>query len=224
MNNSLRLAGLALVLGAAGAAQAASNVVAVAVTASGPAAAANSDPVVRDPISQCEKAVGSAIREQRGKALQGLQFEGDARTLKSDVGQIDVKGTGRYRSGSAGPVTFRYSCVVNEESGLASGVVFHETDPTTPPPALPVWQADLSTISAESCESAAASALQSRNPRASSIVFDGGSRKLEPGQGGGTAMVGSGRVIRAPGMQPSTFSYRCEFDASGKVASAKASD
>src|SRR5262249_15000829 len=163
---------------------------------------------------------GSAIREQRGKALQGLQFEGDARTVKSDVGQIDVKGTGRYRSGSAAPVAFRYSCIVSEETGTASGVVFHETD-SAAPPALPGWQADLSRISPESCESAAASALQSRNPRASNIVFDGDNRKLEPGQAGGTAMIGSGRVIRAPGMQPSVFRYRCEFDASGKVASAK---
>jgi hypothetical protein len=225
MNNSLRLAGLALALGAAGAAQAAADVASstVAVTASAPAAAVIDEPAARDPIRECESAVGSAIREQRGKQLQGLQFEGDARSAKSDSGQIDVKGSGRYRGANAAPVTFRYSCLVNEATGTASGVVFHETD-STPPPALPVWQADLSRISAESCESAAASALQSNNPRASSIVFDSGSRKLEPGQGGGTAMVGSGHVVRAPGLQPSAFRYRCEFDASGKVASARASD
>jgi hypothetical protein len=224
MNNSLRLAGLALVLGAACGAQAATGVATttVAVAASAPLAG-DEEPAVRDPIAECESAVGSAIREQRGKQLQGLQFEGDARSVKADVGQIDVKGSGRFRGSNAAPVAFRYSCIINEATGTASGVVFHETD-STPAPALPVWQADLSKISAESCESAAASALQSNNPRASSIVFDSDSRKLEPGKSGGTAMVGSGHVVRAPGLQPSTFRYRCEFDPSGKVASARASD
>jgi hypothetical protein len=222
MNNSLCLVGLALVLGVAGGAQAASVASTVAVTASAPAVGTG-EPGARDPVSECESAVGDTIRQQRGKQVQGLQFEGDARTLRSDNGQIDVKGSGRYRGGAPAPVAFRYSCIVNEATGTASGVVFHETD-ATPPPALPVWQADLSKISAESCESAAASALQASHPRASNIVFDSENRKLEPGQAGGTALVGSGRVVRAPGMQPSAFRYRCEFDQAGKVAAARTSD
>jgi hypothetical protein len=30
--------------------------------------------------------------------------------------------------------------------------------------------------------------------------------------------------VRAPGMQPSAFRYRCEFDAAGKIVSARAND
>jgi hypothetical protein len=175
-------------------------------------------------VTQCEAAVGDAIREVRGKQVQAPQFEDDARTAKAAGDQLDVKGTGRYRrAAGAAPVAFRYSCAFNEATGVASGVLFHEVDKAAEP-VLPVWQADISKISPESCETAAASALQSSHPRASNIVFDGNTRKLEPAGEGGTALAGSGRLVRAPGMQPSAFRYRCEFDAAGKVVSARAND
>jgi len=175
-----------------------------------------------DAVAQCEAAVGDAIREMRGKQVQAPQFEDDARAGRATGDQLDVKGTGRYRRTAGGaPVAFRYSCAFNEATGVASGVLFHEMDKASEP-TLPVWQADISRISPESCETAAASALQSSNPRASSIVFDGSTRKLEPADAGGTALAGSGRMVRAPGMQPSAFRYRCEFDTAGKVVSARA--
>jgi hypothetical protein len=178
-----------------------------------------------DAVAQCEAAVGDAIREMRGKQVLAPQFEDDARAARAAGDQLDVKGTGRYRrTAGAAPVAFRYSCAFNEATGVASGVLFHEMDKASEPPPLPVWQADISKISPESCETAAASALQSSHPRASGIVFDGNTRKLEPAPAGGTALAGSGQLVRAPGMQPSGFKYRCEFDAAGKVVSARAND
>ena len=228
MTHCHRIALLALALGAAGVAQAAAiqpGAAAVAgTTASAPeiveTRARTHD--AAEAVTQCEAAVGDAIREMRGKQVQAPQFEDDARAARATGDQLDVKGTGRYRrTAGATPVAFRYSCAFNEATGVASGVLFHETDKSSEP-ALPVWQADISKISPESCETAAASALQNSNPRASSIVFDGTTRKLEPAGEGGTALAGSGRLVRAPGMQPSAFRYRCEFDTAGKVVSAKA--
>jgi hypothetical protein len=220
-----RIALLGFVLAAAGGAHAA--------TPPAGTAAASAPEVVQtrartheagEAVTQCEAAVGDAIREMRGKQVQAPQFEGDARADRATGDQLDVKGTGRYRrTAGAAPVAFRYSCAFNEATGVASGVLFHEMDKASEP-VLPVWQADISKISPESCETAAASALQSSHPRASNIVFDGNTRKLEPAGEGGTALAGSGRLVRAPGMQPSAFRYRCEFDAAGKVVSARAND
>jgi len=228
MTQRQRLAVLALAFGTAAACQAATEpaAAAVAATASAPdiveTRARTHD--AAEAVAQCEAAVGDAIREMRGKQVQSPQFEEDARAARATGDQLDVKGTGRYRRTTGGAaVAFRYSCAFNEATGVASGVLFHEMDKSSEP-ALPVWQADISRISPESCETAAASALQSSHPRASNIVFDGTTRKLEPAPAGGTALAGSGRLVRAPGMQPSAFRYRCEFDAAGQVVSARAND
>lgn len=226
MNYCLRLAALVLATGAATGALAGPDAAAAPGAAAVPAAA--SEPRVRDPAhedakAQCETAVDHSIHDIRGKQVTDLQFGPDAHTMP-DGDRTDVKGSGHYRrAAGAAPIAFSYSCAFDDSTGSTSGVVFREAD-NRPPPALPVWQADLNKISPEACETAAAASMQSSHPRASGIVFDGGSRKLEPGAQGGTTLAGTGRVIRSPGMEPSTFRYRCEFNAAGQLAAARASD
>ena len=226
MKNCLRLAALVLAAGAATGALAGSDAAAGPGVAAVPAAA--SEPRVRDPghddaKAQCETAVDHSIHDIRGKQVTDLQFSPDAHTMP-DGDRVDVKGSGRYRrSAGAAPIAFNYSCAFDDSTGATSGVVFREAD-NRPPPALPVWQADLNKISPDACEAAAAAAMQSSHPRASGIVFDGGNRKLEPGTAGGTVLAGTGRVVRAPGMEPSAFHYRCEFDGAGHLSGARAND
>jgi len=228
MNYSLRLAALVFATGACAAAQAGSDAAGAPAAASAPAIAASGEAHARehanaDALEQCESAVDHSIHDIRGKQVADLQFGGDARVVPGDGDRLNVKGTGRYRRGGGAPVAFNYSCAFDQASGATSGVVFREAD-NSPPPALPVWQADLTKISPDACEAAAASAMQSNHPRASGIVFDGNNRKLEPGSEGGTALAGTGRVMRAPGMQPTTFHYRCEFDNAGRLVAARAND
>jgi hypothetical protein len=229
MNNCLRLAALVLVAVVAAGAQAGQDTAAAPGGVAAPATAAASEARVRDrthadALAQCESAVERSIHEIRGRQVSDLQFGGDARGVASDGDRVDVKGSGRYRrSAGAAPVSFHYTCAYDEVSGATSGVVFRDTD-NSPAPALPVWQADLTKIAPEACEAAAAASLQSSHPRASGIVFDGDSRKLEPGGEGRTALAGTGRLVRSPGMQPTVFRYRCEFESSGRLASARAGD
>lgn len=221
---------IAFALAGAGVAHAGSDLTAPASSAAMPAALG--EPVVRevheapvqhDAFVECESAVSKSLREIRGNVVQGLQFAADGRTANADGDHLDVKGSGRYRRGAGAPIEFRYGCAYDSTNGTTSGVVLHEADGRAAA-ALPVWQADLSKISPEACESAVADRLQSTHSRASGIVFDGGSRKLEPASDGRTALAGTGRVVRAPGMQPGPFRYRCEFDAGGRLAGASATD
>jgi hypothetical protein len=177
-----------------------------------------------DAQAQCEAAVGRSIRDARGKAVVGgIQFSNDSHAARADGGQLEVQGTGQYlRTGNA-KVAFRYRCVVDEAGGTEPGVMFHETEPGAAA-ALPVWQADLSRLSPAACEAAAASSLQARHPRASGIAFDSGTRKLEPAGDAGTALTGSGRLVRSPGLPESTFRYRCVFDAAGTLGSTRTTD
>ncbi len=216
----------ALSLGAVGVAHAASDVIAPASSAAMPASLGEPVPreaasTPRDAFVECESAVSRSLREIRGSGVQALQFAAEGRTANAEGDHLDVKGSGHYRRGAGAPIEFRYSCAYDSASGNTSGVVLHESDGHAVA-ALPVWQADLSKISPEACESAVAGHLQATHARASGIVFDGGSRKLEPATDGRTALAGTGRVVRAPGMQPGPFRYRCEFDATGRLATASA--
>jgi len=223
MNNRIRLA--AFVLAAASAAGALAAQDAGAASAPAPVGEARGrDRGHADALTQCESAVERSIHEIRGKQVSDLQFLGDAKGVATDGDRVDVKGSGRYRrAAGAAPVSFQYTCAYDESSGATSGVLFREADGSAAP-ALPVWQADLTRIAPEACEAAAAASMQSSHPRASGIVFDGDSRKLEPGGEGRTALAGTGHVVRSPGMQPTTFHYRCEFEPSGRLASARAGD
>jgi hypothetical protein len=172
---------------------------------------------------ECESAVNDSLRQLRGRGVQGVQFTADAQLVDGDGGQVDVKGAGRYRLGAAAPVDFRYSCVFDRHTGLASGVVLHDAPAGNTAP-LPVWHADLSRISPAACESAVADRLQRAYARASGITFDGGDRRLEPAGGDVSALVGSGHLVRAPGMAPGWFRYRCQFDAAGRLTDATAGE
>lgn len=212
------LAAFALALAVVSGARAASDAAVLPVAASAPAAKSHGDA-----LAQCETAVDKSIHEIRGKQVGDLQFGADARAVSTDGDRVDVKGSGRYRRGAGAPIPFTYSCAYDEASGATSGVLFREADTAATPP-LPVWQADLSKISPEACEAAAAKTLQANHPRASGIVFDGDTRKLGPGAEGRTALSGTGRMVPAPGMNPGKFKYRCEFDAEGRLAAAAAGD
>lgn len=176
-----------------------------------------------DAVVECESAVNDSLRQLRGRGVQGVQFTTDAQLADADAGRIDVKGAGRYRLAAAAAVDFRYSCVFDRRSGQASGVVLHDAPAGGAAP-LPVWRADLSRISAAACESAVADRLQRAYARASGITFDGGDRRLEPAGGDRSALVGTGHVVRAPGMAPAWFHYRCQFDAAGRLTDAATSD
>ena len=219
-----RLAAFVLALAAVSGARAASDAAVLPVAASAPAAEARvRDKSHGDALAPCETAVSKSIHEIRGKQVADLQFGADAHTVATDGDRVDVKGSGRYRRGSGAPIAFTYTCAFDEASGATSGVLFREADPAAAPP-LPVWQADLSKISPEACEAAAAKSLQANHPRASGIVFDGDTRKLGPGAEGRTALTGTGRIVPAPGMNSGAFKYRCEFDGNGHLASAQAAE
>jgi hypothetical protein len=170
---------------------------------------------------RCEDAVAQAIREMRGAAAQELRFEAASRAEDAQGAELAIRGSGRYLRGGRTPVSFRYSCAYDPESGKTSGVLFHESD-GTPPPALPVWHADVSRLALEACEGETAARLQAARPRASGIVFDGGDRRLSPGAEGGTMLEGSGRYAPAAGVAQGAFRYRCEFDAAGRLRDAHA--
>lgn len=234
-----------LALGAASGLQAAPSANPVSgVAASGPApaasttappdAAASSGVVVSAPDAararrlepadgqaQCEAAVGRAIRDARGKAVQGaITFAGDGKAARNDGGQMEVQGAGKYVRGGGAAVSFRYRCILDDAGG-EPGVMFHEADGAPPPP-LHVWQADITKVSPGACEGAVAGSLQQRFPRASGVAFDGATRRLDPAVDGGTALSGQGRWMRAPGLPVATFRYRCVFDAAGRLGEVKA--
>jgi len=219
MTHRLRLlAAFAFALAAVSGARAVGDATVPPPAASAPVAEARvRDKSHGDALAQCETAVTRSIHEIRGKQVGDLQFGGDARAVSTDGDRVDVKGSGRYRRGAGAPIPFTYSCAYDEASGATSGVLFREADSAAVPP-LPVWQADLSKLSPEACEAAAAQSLQANHPRASGIVFDGDTRKLGPG----AALSGTGRIVPAPGMNPGVFKYRCEFDNSGRLVAAHA--
>jgi len=201
--------------------------VAGTVQAAGVAAEPASDttraaaPAAAAAYARCEDAVANAIRDMRGAAVEALHFEPGSRAVDTQGTRLAIRGSGRYQRGGRAPVAFRYSCAYDDATGTTSGVLFHETD-ATPPPALPVWHADLGSLAVDACESRAAEHLQAARPRASGIVFDGADRRLSPGVEGGTVLEGSGRVAAAAGAAPGAFRYRCEFDAAGRLRMAHA--
>jgi len=169
---------------------------------------------------RCEAAVAETVKRMRGRDVKDIQFTHASRAVAREPGteEFGVKGEGRYRS-AAGAVPFTYRCAYNAKTGATSAAMFREAG-AAPPDAAP-WQPDLSRISPQACESAAAAILKDKHPRADRIVFDGSSRKLEP-VATLTALEGSGALTRAPGAPASPFTYRCEYDASGKVVRADA--
>jgi hypothetical protein len=163
----------------------------------------------------CEKKVAETVTRMRGKEAQEVQFVSSRRALTaSSEDETDVKGEGRYRNAGGRTTVFSYSCFYNTKSGETSGVVLREVgggggaEPAA-------WQPDLSNVSPQACESAAAAALKDKHPRVGRIVLDADTRRVAPGPNGHLLLEGAGAVQRAPGMNANTFRYRCEFDARG---------
>jgi hypothetical protein len=172
---------------------------------------------------RCESAVAETVKRVRGKPVVDVAFVAGQRRAVPAVGsdeEIGVNGEGRYRLASGASVGFTYTCAFNPKSGATSGVLFKETEPVVSTAAVSdaAWQPDLSSFSPLQCESATASSLKDKHPRAGRITFASETRKLLPAERQRTALEGRGTVERAAGMAPNPFSFRCEFEsASGRV-------
>jgi hypothetical protein len=200
---------------------------ALVVMASSLCARALAQPVPPAAGERCEAAVAETVKRIRGKQAQEIQFVGTKRVLAPAKGDdTDVRGEGRYRAASGGTTGFSYSCVFNSRSGATSGVLFRETGAAAAAGSdQAAWQPDLSQLSPENCESAAAAVLKDKYPRVGRIVFDGEGRQLRPAGNANSTLEGQGAVERAAGMNLVPFRYRCEFETrSGKVVSASTSE
>ncbi|HEX6707474.1 MAG TPA: hypothetical protein VF169_22135 [Albitalea sp.] len=176
---------------------------------------------------RCEAAVAETVRRMRGREAQEVEFGGAKRTLAStqDAEETSVKGEGRYRAGGGSAMSFTYSCAFNSKSGATNGVVFRETGSARAAADTSSWEPDLSRLSPEACETAAAAALKEKYPRVGRIAFGSDSRQLRPAPNAHTSLEGQGAVQRAPGMNSVPFRYRCEYDThSGKVVSVQTLD
>jgi len=162
---------------------------------------------------QCETEVAETVRRMRGRDAQEVQFVGAKRALTPMADdETGVKGEGRYRSAAGRTTPFTYSCSYNLKTGATSGVVFRDA---AAPVAEAAWQPDLTNVSPEACESAAAADLKQRHPRVGRITLGSDSRQVRPGSNGRIVLEGRGAVQPAPGMNAVPFSYSCEFDPRG---------
>lgn len=180
-----------------------------------PAAAAPAD--TAKATDRCETEVSETIRRMRGRDAKEVQFLAAKRlALPSGDDETAIKGEGRYR-GAGGSVNFTYSCAYNEASDATSGVVFRDAGAARAAPEK-AFEPDLTNVSPEACEAAAAGALKRQHPRVGRINFGADSRRMQPGTNGRIDLVGKGSVERAPGMNLIPFSFRCEVDPrSGRV-------
>jgi len=175
---------------------------------------------------RCEAAVAETVRRMRGREAQEVEFIGAKRTLAStnDAEETSVKGEGRYRAGAGGAMGFSYSCAFNSKTGATNGVVFREIGGARAGGDAS-WEPDLSRLSPDACETAAAAALKEKYPRVGRIAFGSDSRQLRPAPNAHTSLEGQGALQRAPGMNSVPFRYRCEYDThSGKVVSVQTLD
>lgn len=174
----------------------------------------------KTPAQTCEEAVTEAIQKARGRNAQQVQFSTPKSTKATATPAPDeasVKGQGRYQ-GAAGAMPFTYSCTVHPHTHETTGVVFKETGVVSRPPVEKPWQADLTHLSPEVCEAAAAAALKAQFPRVVNIMLEAKARQLKPAPGGHTYLLGQGHLERAVGMQAVAFTYRCEVETvSGKL-------
>lgn len=184
--------------------------------ASAPALAA---PDVARATERCEKEVSETIRRMRGRDAKDVQFVAARRVLtpQSDD-ETAIRGEGRYHAPGGASVAFTYGCAYSAASDSTSGVVFRETGGQRAAAAEKAFDPDLTNVSPQACESAAAAALKKLHPRVARINFGSDSRRLQPAEFGRVEMTGAGSVERAPGMNLIPFSYRCELEPrSGRV-------
>lgn len=169
-------------------------------------------PDIARATERCEQEVSETIRRMRGRDAKEVQFVATRRVLtpQSDE-ETSIRGEGRYRSASGAAVNFTYGCAYSAATDATSGVVFREAGGAPAAPAR-AFDPDLSNLSPQACESAAAAALKKLHPRVGRINFGSDSRRMQPGENGRVEMLGDGSVERASGMNLIPFSYRCEVD------------
>lgn len=190
----------------------ASLVFAGAAMAGSPARAQPSAADVARATERCEQEVAETIRRMRGRDAKEVQFVAARRVLTPQADdETAIRGEGRYRSASGAGVSFTYGCSYSAANDSTSGVVFRETAGQRASAEKP-FDPDLTNVSPQACESAAAAALKKLHPRVGRINFGSDSRSMQPGENGRIELIGAGSVERAQGMNLIPFSYRCEVD------------
>jgi hypothetical protein len=167
---------------------------------------------------RCEKEVADTIRRLRGREARDVQFVAARRVLlPGGEDETSVRGEGRYRSASGASISFTYGCAYSAATDATSGVVFRDLGAVRAA-SEKAFEPDLSNVSPEACESAAAAALKKQHPRVARINFGSDSRRMQPGENGRIELLGQGSVERASGMNLIPFSYRCEVEPrSGRI-------
>lgn len=193
-----------------------------ASTAGSPALAQPSSADVARATERCEQEVAETIRRMRGRDAKEVQFIAARRVLTPQADdETAIRGEGRYRAASGAGVGFTYGCAYNAANDGTSGVVFREIGGQRAAADKP-FDPDLTNVSPQACESAAAAALKKLHPRVGRINFGSDSRRMQPGENGRVELIGAGSVERAQGMNLIPFSYRCEVDPrSGRVLAVK---
>lgn len=183
-----------------------------AATAGAPALAQAAAADVARATERCEQEVAETIRRMRGRDAKEVQFIAARRVLTPQADdETAIRGEGRYRAASGAGVSFTYGCSYSAASDGTSGVVFRETAGQRASAEKP-FEPDLTNVSPQACESAAAAALKKLHPRVGRINFGSDSRSMQPGENGRIELSGAGSVERAQGMNLIPFSYRCEVD------------
>lgn len=179
----------------------------------------------KSPADACESAVAEMIRGMRGPLAQEIQFVVAKRVLLPTAGdETGVTGEGRYQARTGSAMPFTYSCAFNPKTGTASGAVFRETG-TRPSAAEQPWQPDLTHLSPEACEAAAAAALKDKYPGIGRVSIETDQRKLRPAPGARTSLEGRGGLQRAVGLNTTPFTYRCDIETdTGKILSVQTAD
>lgn len=187
--------------------------------APGAAAALAAPPDAARATERCEQEVSENLRRLRGRDAKEVQFLAARRVVTpGSDDETSIRGEGRYRSANGASVSFSYGCAYDAQSDSTSGVVLRESGAQRAAAAEKSFDPDLTNVSPQACESAAAAALKKLHPRVGRINFGSDSRRLQPAELGRVAMTGDGSVERAPGMNLIPFSYRCEVEPrSGRV-------
>ena len=177
--------------------------------------------------ARCEQAVAETVTRMRGRDAKEVNFVAARRVVMpaTEGQELTVRGEGSYRErpGNRG-VGFSYQCAFDLATGATSGVMFRdEGDPSARREQ--VWEPDLTQMSPEVCETAAAAHLKEKYPRIGRIAFGSDTRRLRPAPSEHTSLEGQGALQRAPGMNSVPFTYRCEFEStSGRLVGVQTFD
>lgn len=173
-----------------------------------------------DAIAACERATRGTVGPTRGPAVD-VSFTAPPTLVPGPTDSVEIVLRGSGRARSAGTTrSFSYSCSFDTRSGEVSGVVVRDAPAggTAQTAAAQSVDPDLSNVSPQACESAAAAALKRRWPTVSRIAFSGDTRAMEQDSAGNAALRGQGTAHPAPNSPSTHFTYTCAIDPrSGRV-------